>query len=297
MMKVVKYFSILIFFCVTIIISASNAKAGDIFDLSLKDEVRMGAEMNKEAEKKWGFIGGDEFEHINTIGQAVIKANGLKMFDKYTLVLLNDKSINAFATPGGYVYLHKGLYDLLKHDDNLIAAVLAHELGHSLHRHMRSQYHRAMNTQALVLLGAILSRNTEIQNYAPVLGDVYLLTYSRDNEYEADREGAWYPAKAGYSSRGMIKVLQILQREPGAKNIEILASHPDISNRITKVENLIKDKIEPDRLKNPNQYRAIPPSTKHLKIDRTGAKDASLKYPSSNEPTPTNPKSSNPSNK
>ncbi len=291
MKKVVKYFSIFIILLTTLAISASKAQAGDIFDLSLKDEVRMGAEMNKEAEKKWGFIGGDEFEHINTIGQAVIKANGLKMFDKYTLVLLNDKSINAFATPGGYVYLHKGLYDLLKHDDNLIAAVLAHELGHSIHRHMRSQYHRAMNTQALVLLGAILSRNTEIQNYAPVLGDVYLLTYSRDNEYEADREGTWFPVKAGYSPRGMIKVLQILQREPGAKNIEILASHPDISNRITKVENLIKEKIEPDRLKNPDQYRAIPPSTKHLKIDRTCAKDATLKYPSTATPAPANPNS------
>ena len=143
-MKTVAKLTLLLLLFAFVALAQTPAYSGDIFDLSIRDEKRIGADMYKESEKKWGFIGGDEHTHVDTIGQAIVKNNELKMFEKYTFTLLNEKSINAFATPGGYIYLHKGLYDLLKHDDNLIAAFLVHVIGISEDINMVIQYHRDM---------------------------------------------------------------------------------------------------------------------------------------------------------
>ena len=158
---------------------------------------------------------------------------------KYKVQIINTNTINAFATPGGFVYVYKGLIKYLDNEAS-IAAVLGHEIAHAELRHstqrMTKQY--GVSTLLSILLG---DDSTSIQSIAAnMLSGLALLKNSRDDEYEADeyslrylRSTSWYPAASTYFFD------KIKKDESGGTLAELLSTHPFSEDRITAINKLI----------------------------------------------------------
>jgi len=158
--------------------------------------------------------------------------------------------VNAFALPGGYVYITRGLIAYL-HSDAELAAVLGHEIGHVTARHSVRQISAARAAQFGYTIGSILVpelSNEAAQSIFNTLGNALISGYGRDHELEADRLGAEYLARDGYNPQAMIRVIEILKdqedferqlaaeegREPRIYH-GVFASHPDNDTRLQEV--------------------------------------------------------------
>lgn len=162
----------------------------------------------------------------------------------YRFTVLDTPDVNAFALPGGYVYITRGLLAYLDSEAEL-AAVLGHEIGHVTARHSVRQYSAA---QAGQIMTSLLLRSSAGQNLFNVLGQALLSGYGRDQELEADRLGAQYLARTGYDPDAMTRVIGVLKnqeefekqraqaegREP--RNYHgVFASHPSADRRLQEV--------------------------------------------------------------
>jgi predicted Zn-dependent protease len=164
--------------------------------------------------------------------------------------LLSDpKTINAFALPGGQVFITRALYDKLQTEGQL-AGVLGHEIGHVVGRHGAEHLATAQLIQGLsgaAVLATYDPQNPASQNSAAVVaavGQLVNLKYGRDDELESDRLGIDYMVQAGYDPRSMVGVMQILKEASGgASPPEFLSTHPDPGNRIEKIGLLIREKF------------------------------------------------------
>jgi beta-barrel assembly-enhancing protease len=162
---------------------------------------------------------------------------------KYTYHVIDDKQINAFSIPGGYIYIYRGLYDLLTSDDEL-AAVLGHETAHAAHHHVSMLTHQANKMSSDLALGALAA----VLAHVP-LSDVGNLTtgayysqaailnnhFSEEAEEDADHTGMIYMMKAGFNPVGMLAMLQRLKQvEDASPDVELgfLMDHPLTSQRV-----------------------------------------------------------------
>ena len=139
--------------------------------------------------------------------------------EKFTFTLLNSDVVNAFALPGGYVYISRGLMALAENEAE-VAGVLAHEIGHVTARHSAQRYSRGVLAQGGVTLGAILAGVFGGGNLAKTVQQVgatgaqaYLAGYSRENEFQSDQLGVRYLTRAGYDPRAMATFLEKLGRQ------------------------------------------------------------------------------------
>jgi len=159
-------------------------------------------------------------------------------------LLVDDQTINAFALPGGQVFLTVGLYNELQSEGQL-AGVLAHEIGHAVARHSAQQIAREQLTQGLT--GAVIVASYDPQNpnsmatsqIAAVVGQLLTMRYSREHELQADRLGVRFMAQAGYDPRALIEVMHILAASGGAAPPEFFSTHPNPENRIAAIEEAI----------------------------------------------------------
>jgi beta-barrel assembly-enhancing protease len=155
---------------------------------------------------------------------------------RYTFETVNLSDINAFALPGGPMFLHRGMIEAARTDAE-VAGVMAHELAHVVLRHGTAQATEAQGPQigaiAGQILGAIVGGRTGsvIAQGSELAAGVYFLRYSREFEREADLLGAQMMARAGYDPRQMASMFQTIQKQSGARGPEWLSSHPDPGNR------------------------------------------------------------------
>lgn len=171
-------------------------------------------------------------------------------FPIQTSVLLNQ-TLNAFAAPGGYLYVHTGLLLQMEHEAE-VAGVLAHELGHVTQRHIAQRIEQMQKISLVSLLGALagmlLSKGDADVGNAVLMGSMAasqqaMLQYSRDDEREADQAGMNYLTRAGFPASGMLGAFQKIQKLQwltGSGAPEYLSTHPGISERIQSMEQLIK---------------------------------------------------------
>jgi predicted Zn-dependent protease len=158
----------------------------------------------------------------------------------YSFTLINENSINAFALPGGPVFIHSGLIEAADSEAQF-AGVLAHEIGHVALRHATNQASKANLLQFPAALAAAVIGD---QSAAAQLGQAglglginsVLLKYSRDAEREADVFGAQLMAKSGYSPLEMAHFFEKLEEEGGSRAPEFLSSHPNPGNRVEAVQ-------------------------------------------------------------
>lgn len=160
----------------------------------------------------------------------------------YEFRVVNSGQINAFALPGGFVYINRGALNAARSDDE-VAAVLAHEIAHVALRHGTNQASKAYLAQAgLGLVGGLLGNraNTGVGQVIGMVGgfglNTLFLKYSRSAESQADVMGMQLMRRAGFNPRGMIAFMQTLQSNSHGRAVEWLSDHPNPENRIARLQ-------------------------------------------------------------
>src|SRR5688572_804547 len=166
--------------------------------------------------------------------------------------LLDDELVNAFALPGGQIFITTTLFDQLENEAQL-AGVLGHEIGHVVHRHSAEHMAKGQLGQSIVgavAVGASGEDGGQMAAVAAQMANQMLqMKYSRGDETESDSTGVDYMTKAGYDPREMIGVMEILKKASGGRSgPEFMQSHPDPGNRAQAIAQLVKDKYSPDKL-------------------------------------------------
>ncbi|HWP47862.1 MAG TPA: M48 family metallopeptidase [Candidatus Limnocylindrales bacterium] len=206
--------------------------------IPLSQEIDLGRKFSKEVEKEVKLMRLRVLnDYVDSLGQSLAKNSDLNTIP-YHFKVINGKQINAFALPGGYIYVYRGLIETVDSESEL-AGVLAHEIGHVAARHGTEQMTRQLGFS---ILASILLGNNPSQLEilaARLFGTAGLLAYSRSNEAEADRLGVHYLYKTGYNPEGMgefFERLQALHKDKPNILEKFFATHPPLSNRLEAVK-------------------------------------------------------------
>jgi predicted Zn-dependent protease len=213
--------------------------------LSAEDEIRLGYQEHQKILPQFGGAYADPAlaGYLSSIGNLLARTSETPG-TKFTFTLLDTPIVNAFALPGGYVYITRGLLALADNEAE-VAGVLAHEIGHVTARHSAERHGQTVAASVFGLgLGLLLGRGPATDLYGGVAA-VALRSYSREQEYESDLLGVRYMTRAGYDPGAMASFLSRLQAhgrfeselrgEPGkADQFDILRTHPRTADRIAR---------------------------------------------------------------
>jgi predicted Zn-dependent protease len=221
-------------------------------------ELAMGREADKQISQQYGIYQDKELQiYVNRIGQRLVSQLSDKVFPSYHFRIVDSSEINAFALPGGYVYVTLGLLAMVNSEAEL-AGVLGHEIGHIIFHHGAKQVVRSIGAQVLALGGAIASPKNAGQWLAvsSAMSQQIILGYGREAEIESDQQGILNSKEAGYSPFGMAHFLKSLRRKEimsGQSYHSFQASHPDTRDRIVKAH-LLAGRMT-DGQESENSYR------------------------------------------
>ncbi len=216
------------------------------FNLFSKDQdVQLGKEAAAQVEKQQEVIDNKELTaYINQVGS---KLTAQPQADKYpySFKVVNDKSINAFALPGGPAFVHTGLISAVDNEAQL-AGELAHEISHVALRHGTNQASKANLIELPAMLGSTVMGSGSMLGQLSQIGiglgaNSVLLKFSRSAESQADLLGAQIAAQAGYDPIEMARFFQKLEAEGGARGPQFLSDHPNQGNRMKAIEDEIRD--------------------------------------------------------
>jgi predicted Zn-dependent protease len=209
--------------------------------VSVEQEIEIGQQVNAQVRKEVPELRDAQVtEYIRGVGRRLVqRAPGPKY--PYSFSVADYREINAFALPGGPVWLHRGVLHAAT-SESQVAGVLAHEVAHIAQRHAADQLTKAtMANLGLGLLGAVLGNGggaTAAQAAASFLTSGIFLKFSRDDEREADAVGLQILRRAGWDGRGMVELFEILQREAkrNPSSVEVFfSSHPSPQDRIQRL--------------------------------------------------------------
>ncbi|MCY1270578.1 Beta-barrel assembly-enhancing protease [compost metagenome] len=221
----------------------------DFVMMSEKDELALGKRYSQEVLKQFPRYPDEKLQaYVQQVGERVARASDRANL-QFQFTVIDTPDINAFAVPGGYIYIHRGLLAYLNSEAEL-AAVLGHEIGHVTARHSVRQQSQSTAWNVLgqaIAIGTGVGAAGDLTN---VLGTTVVRGYGRDMELEADGLGARYLARAGYDPTAMIQVVRVLKnqddyaREQAVKNGEpveapgyhgLFDTHPDNDKRLQQV--------------------------------------------------------------
>jgi|CXWL01.1.fsa_nt_gi predicted Zn-dependent protease len=217
--------------------------------LSRDDEVRMGADA---APQFTGEFGGkvqniELAAYVSRIGQALAaKTEGDFPSLPWEFTFVDSDQINAFALPGGKIFMTRGLASKMTNEAQL-AAVLGHEVGHVTARHINdSMFRQSLAGLAAAAIGAAAESTGDEEvagagNLVQIGGGLVLLKFGRDQESQADALGIRYMTRLGYDPRGSLQVMQILQQAmAGGRQPELLSTHPYPETRVERIQALLR---------------------------------------------------------
>jgi predicted Zn-dependent protease len=200
--------------------------------MSEEQDLQIGKKYAPELEKQMGGRLADEAlqNYVNTVGQKVAKVSHRRSWE-YHFVALDDDMVNAFALPGGYVFITKGMLKELKTESQL-ASVLAHETAHIVARDTAVLMSREIGID--ILMAAAVSNRTSstVGTAADLTRQIIGLRFSRTDEKDADLGGMEYMVRAGYDPAGMVETMQMLQDQQKTRTIEFFSTHPSPENRV-----------------------------------------------------------------
>ena len=204
--------------------------------ISEKQEIEMGQKLHGEFERESGGMYPDSHvqQYVNSVGQTMARYAGRPNLD-WQFAVVNSDQINAFAVPGGYVYLTQGLLFRMGNEAQL-AGVLGHEAAHVARRHTAKQVGRtrttAIGSTVVGVVGGLFGYGW-VGDVTSAAAGLSNLSYGRDQEREADMEGLSYMTQAGYNPQGLVQLMQVLQSATGKGGApEFLATHPNPGNRM-----------------------------------------------------------------
>lgn len=231
---------------------AQNPVTGgqDFVVMSEAQELSLGFKADQEVKRQYPLYDLHGLaKYVDEVGQRLARQSHRNNLS-YSFTVVDSAEINAFALPGGHVYITRGILAYLNSEAEL-AAVLGHEIGHVTARHSVRQMSAAQGADIALSIASIFSpalRNQGVQNITSLLGNALLSGYGREHELESDRLGAEYMARVGYDTHAMIRVIGALKnqelfdaeaalqesRAPRAYH-GLFASHPDNDTRLKQV--------------------------------------------------------------
>jgi predicted Zn-dependent protease len=228
--------------------------------LSVEKEKQIGEQFLLEVQQEIPLVK-DPFlsSYINQLGQKLAAQIGPQPFH-YRFFIVDDPSMNAFAVPGGYIFIHTGMIRMAEREGEL-AGVMAHEISHVHCRHMSKMMEKSRAVTIASLIGALASVflggiGQPLLVASMAAGESAMLKYSRDHEAEADAAGFKWMLKAGYNPRDMVSIFSKMNKQrwlEGGKIPIYLSTHPDVDNRVVELSHQLvthqKD-LPPERNKN-----------------------------------------------
>mgnify|MGYP006292226715 FL=1 len=227
---------------------SAEAVAKSFEDITPEQEYYIGRAVGAVILEDYELYGNEAANYyINLLGQSLaLSSDRPELFNGYRFQILDSDEINAFATPGGHVLLTRGILRLAGNEDG-VAAILAHEIGHIVHQHgLKSIKTSRINTAltSVALTSVQVATDDEIAELTAVFEDsIRDVTstlvnngYSRETEREADRAAVEIMTRVGYDPRALIGVLEMMDRrlEPGG--LDFAKTHPDPEDRIADIE-------------------------------------------------------------
>jgi len=233
---------------VLVLLMAAIPPAQDMWAFTIiseDQEVEIGKKVDQEVVKKYGLYENPDLKaYVEEIGQRLLQGAEPRSF-RYHFKVVDTPEVNAFALPGGYIYVTRGLLAELNSEAEL-ASVLGHEIGHVTARHAAKQLTRVFGYQFLMFAIVVASPGgrENVAGWAAVTNELFtqiLLGYGREAELEADELGLRYTFNAGYDPRQMVAFLRHLKFKQRLQAVEyhaFRATHPEITERIVKAETM-----------------------------------------------------------
>lgn len=220
-------------------------------DMSVEQEIALGLEAAPEMARQYGGLHPDQDAQaiVDQVGNRIVQqsAAGSTGYEFAFHLLADDQTINAFALPGGQIFITAGLYNRLQTEGEL-AGVLGHEIGHVVGRHSAEQLATSRLIEGLTGAAVIAAYDPDNPNsvsgaqMAALIGQMVNMKYGRDDELESDRLGVRFMAESGYDPRAMIGVMQVLaEASQGQAPPEFFSTHPNPENRVEEIEQAIQE--------------------------------------------------------
>lgn len=218
--------------------------------LTVEQEIALGLESRSEMAAQHGGLHPDSAARavVKRIGNALVNAfeqdiasHGKQNPYQFEFHLLaDDRTVNAFALPGGQVFITDALFSQLQ-TEGQIAGVLGHEIGHVISRHSAQRIAKMELTQGLAGAAGVAGGTRDSAQIAAMVGNLINMKYGRADELESDKWGVKLTALAGYDPRAMLGVMEVLDKAGGGRQPEILSTHPKPANRKEYIEEVIHD--------------------------------------------------------
>jgi beta-barrel assembly-enhancing protease len=235
-------------------LGANLLAPGNSIAITMSDEDTIAREMLDLIRMRMSLVeDGEVLTYVQSIGNRIVKQLGTTPY-KFQFFVINQSVPNAFAIPGGYIFIYRGLIEMMASEGEL-AGILSHELAHIQARHYqrRAEEGRILNVATIAgVLAAILigaksgggGAGTQALAMGSMAGaQAFELKYSRENEEEADQLGLRYLCAAGYSANDMVSVMQRMNQAQWMVNSNIpsyLMTHPALTERIQYLQDLIR---------------------------------------------------------
>lgn len=214
--------------------------------MSPSEEVAMGIQSAPEMANEYGGLYPDQEVQdrvkivgnklVSTFNKDLVSRNIQNPYQFDFHVLRDNQTVNAFALPGGQIFITAGLLSQLKSEDQL-AGVLGHEIGHVIHRHSAEQMAKTDFYQGLAGAATAATGDFGTAQIANYVAQVKLMKFGRDDELESDEFGVHYMINAGYNPYAMVEVMEILGKAGGGMDRdEFMSSHPSPANRVEKIK-------------------------------------------------------------
>ena len=230
-----------------------NAVTGETqyIGITVEQEIALGLQAAPQMADEFGGLDPDESAQaiVDQIGNSVVQSSPASQTPyEYDFHLLEDaQTINAFALPGGQIFITRALFDRLETEGQL-AGVLGHEIGHVVARHSAEHIAKAQLTEGLTgaaVLATYDPNNPASANTAQIaalIGQLINLKFGRDDELESDALGVCFMNDTGYDPNEMVDVMQILEAaSQGNQPPEFFSTHPSPENRIVRIQEAIQN--------------------------------------------------------
>jgi beta-barrel assembly-enhancing protease len=222
---------------------ATSSVAVGACGISTQQEMEMGQQYSAQIARQLPLVNdASVLRYVNTLGRSIAQQGGRQL--PYQFYVVNSDQVNAFAVPGGHIYLNRGLIERTRNMSEL-AGVLAHEIAHVEHRHGIDQMERAQGANlALTAAYVLIGRQPGAVDEAVigVGGQLYFSRHSREAENEADRSAVALLVRAGIDPNGLPTFFNVLlqeqQRRPGAVE-QWFSTHPTTQDRVANTQAMI----------------------------------------------------------